>query len=221
MCHLIEDVIRSLPEDGSYILVHRTNDRPYTERINVEKKPNIKHIYTVDCRGNFDNVSAIPFGNSSISGIDPHVIQVAKEKVKPAKTKLFVRYNVNRDTPHRNESLTVLRDKPFALVIEEQIPGDEFMRLCKAHKFTMSLAGCGADASRQWSAIQLGSIPIVTDCPEMRHFEDMPLIFCPKNMHELTEEWLNLQSVEGKSTERMRASYWINHIENKRKEHGI
>ena len=86
----------------------------------------------------------------------------------------------------------------------------------------MALAGCGADASRQWAAIQLGSIPIVTDCPQMRHFEDLPLVYCP-DFNEITEEWLDekAEEVKGKSTDRMRMSYWQKHIENKRREYGI
>ena len=225
MCHLLEQVFGSIPRrpDDKYIFIHRTNDRPFTKEMYSCKPPSVKHIYTVDCQVNTHDVSAIPFGNASINGEDEIVKMVAKEKVEPAKTKLFVRMNVNNDgsTQHRMRALSELPSKSFAKIITHQIPQDEFFRECKAHKFTLALAGCGADASRQWSAIQLGSIPIVTDCIEMRHFKDLPLVYCPLNMSDLTEEWLDKQSVEGKSTERMRASYWINHINNKKKEHGI
>ena len=225
MCHLLEQVFGSIPRrpDDKYIFVHRTNDRPFTKEMYSCKPPSVKHIYTVDCQVNTHDVSAIPFGNSSINGEDEIVKMVAKEKVEPAKTKMFVRMNVNNDgsTQHRMRALSELPSKSFAKIITHQIPQDEFFRECKAHKFTLALAGCGADASRQWSAIQLGSIPIVTDCVEMRHFEDLPLVYCPLNMADLTESWLDKQSVSNKSTERMRASYWINHINNKKKEHGI
>lgn len=224
LCHIIESVFQALPTNGNYIIVHRTNDRQYTSEMNAVKPRSVKHVYTVDCKGTFDNVTAIPFGNASINGEDELVKQVAQTQYFEApKTKLFVRFNVNNNgsTDHREEALRVLHDKPFALIITEQIPGDEFYRLVKAHKFTMALAGCGADASRQWAAIQLGSIPIVTDCPQMRNFADLPLIFCPQDMNEITEEWLNLQDVSGKSTLRMRMSYWVEHIEVVKIEHGI
>lgn len=223
MCHLLESVFQSMPRTGNYIIVHRTNDRPFTKEMYAVKPPSVKHIYTVDCQVSAHDVSAIPFGNASINGEDNVVKQIAKEKVEPAKTKLFVRFNVNNDgsTGHRLHALNTIPRNSFAKVITEQIPGDEFYRHVKAHKFTLALAGCGADASRQWSAIQLGSIPIVTDCVEMRHFEDLPMIYCPKDMTQLTEEWLDSQSVEGKSTERMRMSYWAKHIKEKRIEYGI
>lgn len=224
MCHILEHTFNSLSRTrGNYIFIHRTNDRPFTKEMYSCKPPSVRHIYTVDCQVNTHDVSAIPFGNASINGEDEIVKMVAKEHVEPAKTKLFVRMNVNNDgsTQHRMQALKSIPSNSFAKIITHQIPQDEFYRECKAHKFTLALAGCGADASRQWSAIQLGSIPIVTDCVEMRHFEDLPLVYCPKNMSELTEEWLDQQSLEGKSTERMRASYWINHINQKKQEHGI
>jgi hypothetical protein len=217
LCHLIESVFDRLPRNGSYIIVHRTNDRPFTNEMYARKPQSVKHIYSVDCRVNRPDVTAIPFGLASINGEDNSVKQIKMETVSPAETKLFVRYNVNRDTPHRNESLLYLRDKSFAKVIEYQIPVDEFLRNVKAHKFTMALAGCGADAGRQYQAIILGSIPIVTDCIEMRHFEDLPLVYCPTNINDLTEEWLDRQTIEGKSTDRMRMSYWTEHL-NKMKE---
>jgi hypothetical protein len=222
MCHILEDIFNRLPANRNFIFVHRTNDRPFTHAMYDCKPNSVKHIYTVDCRGKWDDVSAIPFGNASINGEDTIVKKVAKEKVKPAETKVFARYNVNPDTPHRLQSLPILKTKPFVKLLEEQIGQDVFYREVRSHAFTMALAGCGADASRQWAAIQLGSIPIVTDCPEMRHFEDLPLVFCP-DFSEITEAWLNekAKEVKGKSTERMRMSYWAKHIEDKRKEFGI
>ena len=226
MCHLLENIFNSLPQAGSYIFIHRTNDRPYTEQMNRCKPKSVKHVYTVDCRGIFPNVTAIPFGNASINGEDNLVKIIANEPKRPTDKRLFVCYNTNPSTPHRNESIPILKSKSFAFVYEleyphKQMAADEFYRNVRDHQFTMALAGCGADASRQWAAIQLGSIPIVTDCPEMRHFADLPMVFCPKDMNEITEEWLDLQSVEDKSTDRMRASYWQNHITDKRNEHGI
>lgn len=222
MCHLIEEIFQVLPKTGEWIIIHRTNDRSFTKAMYNKKPESVKHIYTVDCQVHELDVSAIPFGVSSILGEDEIIKPIISEPVEPAKTKIFCRYNVNPGTLHRNESLPILRTKPFVKLIEEQIPVDQFYRECKAHKFTMALAGCGMDASRQWSAILLGSIPIVTDCIEMRHFEDLPMIYCPHNMNDITEEWLSAMSIgtgiTEKNTMRMRMSYWKKHLENKKRE---
>lgn len=227
MCHLLENVFNSIPMTGNYIFVHRTNDRPFTQEMYRAKPKSVKHIYTVDCRVNRRDVSAIPFGNSSINGEDNIVKRIVEEYKRPTDKRVFLCYNTNPDTPHRNESIPSMKTKDFAFVYEleyphKQMANDEFYRNVHDHEFTMALAGCGADASRQWAAIQLGSIPIVTDCVEMRHFEDLPIVFCPP-FEQITNEWLDVQAknVQWKSTDRMRASYWVNHIQQKRKEHGI
>ena len=240
MCHLIESVFQSLPTTGSYIIIHRTNDRQYLPEFDAVKPKSVKHVYTVDCKGVFPNVTAIPFGNASINGEDNLVKKVATgnddlaEGFRKHGTKLFVCFNTNPNTPHRIEAIEHLRDKLFAFVYEleyphKQMDGGTFYKNVKYHKFTMALAGCGADASRQWAAIQLGSIPIVTDCPQMRHFEKLPLVFCPKNMEDITESWLDEQyetmirmcETGEKSTEKMRMSFWKNDVSLRRKEFNI
>lgn len=228
MCHLLESVFQSLPTNGNYIIIHRTNDRPFTQEMYNVKPPSVKHIYTVDSRVYAPDVSAIPFGLASINGEDNLIKQIVKGRPRKVSTRLFCCYNTNPSTPHRNASIPALQSKSFAKVFvpswpDNQMPGDEFYRQVKAHEFTMALAGCGADASRQWAALTLGSIPIVTDCLEMRHFEDMPLVFCPASFDDITEDWLNTQSeaMKNKSTYRMRMSYWQEHIKITRENHSI
>lgn len=216
---LIEDFFDKVTRDMDWIVIHRTNDRSFTEAMYKKKPANVKHVYTVDCQVNYPDVTAIPFGLASIGGEDLIIKEIGKEEIPQAKTRVFVRYNVNNSgyTEERKASLPVLQSKPFCKVILEQIPGDEFYRQIKAHQFTMSLQGQGKDCARTYSAMTLGSIPIVTDCIEMRHFEDMPMVY---SNGDLTNDVLDqmAESVKGKSTERMRMSYWINHIANKRQE---
>ena len=220
MCHILEDILNSMPTSGSYVIVHRTNDRPFTQRMVDCMPPSVQHIYTVDCQVKHPRVTAIPFGLASINGEDNLVKQIVNGGcMKQLDSRLFVCYNTNVNTPHRNESIPILKTKSFAKVIElnyptVQVPADEFYKHVHSHEFTMALAGCGADASRQWASIILGSIPIVTDCPEMRHFEDLPLVYCPKDMNDITDEWLNKQAdlIKDKSTQRMRMSYWANEL---------
>lgn len=220
MAQLIETVFDQLPREGNLIIVHRTNDRSFTQAMYAKKPASVKHIYTVDCAVNEKDVSAIPIGIATINGEDELLKQIVKEEVQPAMTKLFCRYNVNPATVERLASLPILKKKPFAKVVEEQIPEDEFYRQIKAHKFTMSLRGCGPDACRTWDAICLGSIPIISECVEMRHFSDLPVIYCPTDMNSITDEWLDSQNVSG-STERMRMSYWENHLREMKKAWGI
>lgn len=223
---LIEDFFDQVTREVDWIVIHRTNDRSFTEDMYKKKPANVKHIYTVDCAVKYPDVSAIPIGLATIMGEDTIIKEIVKEQIPEARTKVFVRYNWSNDgyTEERKASIPILQSKDFCKVITTQIPGDQFYREIKAHKFTMSLKGGGADACRTWSAMILGSIPIVTDCTEMRHFEDMPMVYSPDRIRDfLTLDWLRIQEkrVRGKSTERMRMSYWTKHLEKKRLEHGI
>lgn len=222
MCHLIEAVFKKLPKDGNYIVVHRTNDRSFTQNMLDKKPASVKHIYTVDCAVNNSNVTAIPFGVSSIMGEDPFLKNIATESKKPATERIFACYNSNRDTKHRNESLQFSRTSPLVKYVNPTISQEEFHRHCRDHEFVLALAGCGADASRQWSSMTLGSIPIVTDVTEMRHFEDMPLVYCPA-FNQITDEWLDKakESIKGKSTHRLRMSFWNEHLSRMKQHYGI
>lgn len=218
MAQLIEHVFEGLPRHGEYIIIHRTNDRSFTPAHYRMKPPSVKYVYTVDCAVNEKDVSAIPIGFATINGEDELIKQIVQENTLPVPTKLFCRYNVNPATVERIESLPILKKKSFTKVVEDQIPEDEFYRNIKAHKYTMSLRGCGPDACRTWDAIALGSTPIVSECVELRHFQDMPVIYCPKDMNDITVEWLDSHDLTIKSMERMRMSYWKNHLINKVRE---
>lgn len=222
MCHLIEDVFRKLPKEGNYIVVHRTNDRSFTQYMLDQKPVSVKHIFTVDCAVNNYSVTAIPFGVSSIMGEDPFLKSIANEEKKEASKRIFACYNSNRDTKHRNESLEFSRTSPLVNYMPPTISQEEFHRHCRDHEFVLALAGCGADASRQWSSMTLGSIPIVSDVTEMRHFEDMPLVYCPA-FNQITNEWLDKakESVNGKSIDKLRMSYWQERLSNMKKLYGI
>lgn len=217
MNQLIEDVFDQISREGSYIIICAPQDRSFTEAFYKRKPKSVKHIYTTNCQVKADDVTAIPMGIATITGECQTLKQVAQEEVKKAETLVFVRYNVNNSgyTEERKASLPILKSKSFCKVVEEQIPQDEFLREIKAHKFTMALKGQGKDAARQWEAVTLGSIPILTDCIEMRFFEDMPVVYCPNDVNNLTEEYLENQKV-GTNTDKIRFSYWESHIKKMR-----
>jgi hypothetical protein len=186
-----------------------------------KKPPSVKAVYTVDCELNASDVFAIPIGFNTIDGESQVLKDIAIEPNEPIINGVYCRYNLNSQTLERNASMPTLKAMPHVKVVEYQISAEEFMREVKGHKYTISLQGCGKDACRTWIAIALGSIPIITDCIEMRHFTDLPVIFAPSDLTQMTMEWLDSHDMSNKSTERMRMSYWIKHIENKRKEWDI
>lgn len=223
MGQIIEDIfdkMRTWHDSNTYIIIAAPQDRSFTYKMYERKPINIKYIYTTNCQVKEHDVSAYPIGIASIGSYDYTLEAIGNEEVPKAQTKVFVRYNYNNHgyTQERKDSIAPLKYKTsFVKIIEHQIPADEFLREVKAHRFTMSLRGEGPDCLRTYMAISLGSIPIVSDCVEMRMFEDMPMVYCPKDIYnELTEEWLDSIDISGKNTERVRMSYWKKHLQDKR-----
>lgn len=210
MCLLIEDCLREIPEDGNYIVIQRDNERPFTYEYYSLKKKSVKHIYTIECQVNESDVTALPFGVASIGGDNSTLEQVRNEQIDKVETPVFCRLNTNPFTPQRSKVVNQVSDNPLVDVVTEQLGSDEFYRNIKGHKFNFSLQSGGKDTTRTWETLFLGTIPIISDCVELRHFEDMPVVYYPEQG--ITKEWLDAQDVSGKSLERAKMSYWRKEI---------
>ena len=69
----------------------------------------------------------------------------------------------------------------------------------------------GFDTMRLWEALYMKTIPIVTDCVALRHFQDLPILYS-KDFTEITEDYLNEKYEEMKDklwdNSKLFASYW-------------
>lgn len=211
MCVLIEDCLRAMPADGSYIIINRDNERPFTEAYYKLKLESVKHIYTIECQVKYPDVTALPFGTASIGGNSEALEQVRNEHIKKSRDhEVFCRLNTNPFTHQRTRVVNEVQKNPLVKVELNQLGSEDFFREIKAHKFNLSLQSGGKDTTRTWETLFLGTIPIISDCIELRHFEDMPVVY----YHEggITKEWLNSQDISGKSLLRATMGYWRNEI---------
>jgi hypothetical protein len=197
-----------MPRSGNWIVIHRDNDRSFSHDHYKHKRESVKHVYTINCNINVSDVTAIPYGLASINGDSTTLCEIQKEEIEQV-DKVFCRMNVNNSTKERNKAVNELISNDLVTMATEQIACDDFYRKIKSHKYTMSLQGEGKDAMRTWESIFLGSIPIVSECVEMRHFDDMPLVYYPGSIN---REWLDSISMNEKSLKRARMSYWKNEI---------
>lgn len=204
----VEKLFTELPTEGKFIVIHRDNDRSFIKAYYDKMPPSVKHIYTVNCQVVAQNVTAIPIGLATTDG--NLLKSICQEDVRMANTQIFCRLNTTHLTHERRQVIEKLKHLPaLAEVVDFQMDTNNFYKKIQAHKLTLSLQGYGKDCLRTYEAIILGSIPIVTDCIEMRHFEDMPIAFMPLN---ITAGWCDAQNKEGKTTERCRMSYWQTEI---------
>lgn len=220
MAQLIEHCYANIPKDGSYIVIHRDNDRSYMPWMHQLKPESVKHVYTMNCAVKSDDVTAIPIGINTING-ENNTIKLING-VERAHTKLFCRFNTNPETKERSSAIESLRGKDFAKVVTEQMDTIAFYEQIKAHRFTLSLQGLGKDCLRTWEAIELGSVPIVTDCIENRFFEDMPIMYYPNEIDEswiqTTEALITSAWIVTVSLTRTKMNYWAEEIKNRAKE---
>lgn len=217
MCVLIEDCLRDMPRSGNYIIIHRDNERPFTKEYCRMKPASVKHIYTIECQVSESDVTALPFGTASIGGDSESLWQVQNEEIEKDKdVPVFCRVNTNQFTTQRSQVVSTLSDNSLVKVLTHQLDSYDFFREIKGHRFNISLQSGGKDTTRTWETLFLGTIPIISDCPELRHFEDMPVAYYPAEG--ITKEWLDAQDVSGKSLQRVKMSYWRNQILNRKKE---
>jgi len=198
----------AIPKTGKYIIIARDCDFHLTEEVYRRKPDSVKHWFCRNLAVYDSGVTATPIGINTINGPSPMLIELTKEDAIPVEKRIFCRFNVNSETHDRNLALGNVNPS-LQYVVTDQMTARDFYINILSHEFTLSPAGLGMDCLRTWEALALGSIPIVSDCPEMRHFEDMPLVYAPKDFV-FTNEWLDEQKpkLAGKSLTRSKFTYW-------------
>lgn len=210
MAVLVEEMFTILPQEGHYTVIIRDTERPFTQEYYNRMPKSVRHVFTIECMVDAPNVTAMPFGVASINGPNHLLEKIRLEPIeKRTDKRVFCRMNTNSYTYQRNQAHVSLWNNPLVTMIDHQIDQEEFYRHVKAHEFCLSLAGGGKDTTRTWESIYLGTVPIVSDCKELRYFEDMPLVYYPGY---ITNEWLDSIDVYPKSDMRTRMDYWKNEI---------
>lgn len=173
--------------------------------------PSVKRVYSVNVAIQHPVFVPILVGQHTIGRPDDTFERILAEEHEQHNGAL-VRFTMS--PPNRVAVWNHLESNPFCTVLP---PGDayETKQLMREHTFVAAPNGFGADCLRVWEAITLGAIPIVDDCPELRHFADCPILFT-KDWN-LTEEWCaDAVTKMGRSTERVHMEYWRQHVKDSR-----
>ncbi len=216
MCCQVEECFKIMPDDGNYIVIQRDNERPFIESYYAVKRPSVKRVYTIECQVNYPDVIALPHGVASIEGPNYSLESVRELNIGESELpSIFCRLNTNPITHARTAAINSLRGNPLVTMYEHQLSPVDFFMHVKAHKFAMALQSGGKDTTRIWEALCLGTIPIISDCMELRYFEDMPVAYYPSSG--ITKEWIDSFDEnwrKTKSLNRATMSYWRNDIMN-------
>ncbi len=225
----IKDCLAAIPETGRYILITRDIDQSVTEDLYRLKPKSIVHWFAINCAVKYDDITAIPYGSSPVGGMSK-TLQIVCDEVPRTQEwykLIYCRCNTPREMnpPHeRHTCINNLKKNELATVIEHQVQAYDNFKYIRNHPLVAAPSGTGADTLRLSESIILGSVPIVNDCTELRHFEDLPLLFTTDwnfTLTELPQELFSKEWRENKTTKKLRMSHWQHEVLNKSILHGI
>ena len=208
-----------LPDNGSYIVITRNNDTSITQQVldKAKTKKSIKRWYGINIGFNDPLFVPVPVGCATEGGYSTYLDWVSKEpqEEKYSDKLIYCRVNATGQNEERRIIIKQNENNPIFTLVTHQIGSEEMYRSIKKHVFTACPVGEGRDCLRTYETIILGGVPLWSDYIELRHFEDLPVIYV-KDWNNLTKEWCDgaLEELKNRktSTDRMRMSYWDNHI---------
>lgn len=209
----------NIPTGGSYILIARDRDYSLTKDIFDLMPKSIKKCYTINTTFKNNIIEPIPVGCATSGGYSRLLDIISEEPPleKFVDKLIYCRLTLTR-TKEGEERVKLISDNknnPIFNIQLQDVGADVMYNSIKQHVFTACPAGEGKDCLRTNETICLGGIPIWSDCPELRHFEDFPVVYT-KDWNNITKEWCDNALIELKnrktSTDRLRMSYWDNHI---------
>lgn len=216
----INECFSYLPNFGEYILITRDNDTSITPEIFDRRPKSIKHWFAINCAVTHPEITAIPVGLATSGGQNNTIIIEADTyKKRPVQTRIYSRLTVTPKCHARFKALEINEHNPLCKIVTTHTDAVEFYHDIIDHEFVLAPVGEGADCLRMAESIALGSIPICTDCEEIRNIaNNLPVIFTKDYI--FTNEWLDEQkkTIEGKAIESLTMSYWIKKVEEKKQQ---
>ncbi len=227
---------------GRYILIVRDGDPSIRDgggpNCNVREWPSfIHHVFGINVLEGSSRVTPMPgafwaFWNYSAPDI-PTALDIPRSRSN--RVVVCHRYDGGgafRPGHERLTSVDYFRTKSWATVHPKMLtmqggppldvchlwPHAEFLAQLRAHDYHAVPIGYGVERTAPWEAMALGTIPIVRKHPEYLHFADMPFAFVD-NWEDVTEDWCDANlGIAERSTEKLKLSYWVERIREKRSE---
>lgn len=220
--------------DGRYIVVSRDMDPGLRDEVWPSC---VHHIFAISVAEANLRVTPIPSGFQAFWDGVPNVALARRDRV----ARVMVSHSL--DNPKSNHwpgykerftSIEYFRDKPWASVSEKLLgwatresdiaqpwPAPEYRDKLRAHDYLVVPVGYGIERAAGWEAMAFGTIPICCRRPELLHFSDMPIAFVD-DWSDVTPEWCDANLLlRQRSTEKLKLSYWVERIREKRAEIGL
>jgi hypothetical protein len=212
----LSECLKTLHSDGSYILILRNRDSIIDNETAKQFPSSLKRLYAVNSA--IQNSVCIPIPVGTRTWGEPNELfgVVLSEKIeRDADPNIFFQASLN--CPRRKYVFEIAKGNALFTTLETDTTTDgmlTYLRNMKKHVFTAAPCGLGPDCLRSYETMIMGGIPILDDVPELRHFEDLPVVYT--HDWNITPEWCASEIEKLKqrhtSTDRIRMSYWDSHI---------
>lgn len=219
--------------DGHYVVISRDGDPSFRSAL----PPCVHHVFAINATA---RAGVTPMPTGAYFSADQRYVRKAAELPRKQTGRVLVAYSLDMPgsvygpTHERITAIEHFRDKPWATVAPELLgwatrpshivptwSWPEYLAKVREHEFLAVPCGYGVDRAAGWEAMALGTIPISPRHPELLHFSDMPIAFVD-NWQEVTPDWLDAhRGLIERSTEKIRLSYWVDRVREKRAELGL
>jgi len=207
----------------NYIIVQTLiGDDGYLNRTDLNNiPPNVARIYSKNIPYSHPNLIPIPIGRDWRVIAQGCSNSFTRTDLKAFKNLAYMNFSVEtnsrlRDFVYRkfSQERWVTTRRPVGY-LKYEIDHCAFVAEMHDHIFSFSPIGRAIDCYRTWDALFAKSIPVIDDCPQMRTFERLPVIFT-KDWSDISERHLRqqfdrLQTVD-LDVEPLFAEYWKRRI---------
>lgn len=203
----------------------------------------------IECDSSYSQVESIPIGSVSTTWIGekefaynteyidwlPSIHQYEKIEVSAEEKNfinlVYMNFAIHTNSSHRRPIYDHFKDLDWVNTKECTLSGSDYINSSDKtttkdyyeelynHKFTISPLGNGVDCGRVWSAICVGTIPIIPDHRNLDFYRELPIL-AYKDINEITESYLNDKWEEMSNKEydlsKATVSYWKRRIEDEK-----
>lgn len=195
-----------------FILITHYSDKYVGNFKKIINHPMLIKWYGINMKIISNKTSAIPIGLESVhfGRTNFDIIKIHENNIKDKL--LYLNFSLKT---HRNRKniMNNLIKKGFKQ--NEKKKWEDYIEDLSKHKFCISPRGNGVDCHRHWECLYLGVIPIIEKSPEMKDFEDLPILYVD-NYNEINVEYLNqiYEEFQKKkfNMEKLNLMYWNNKI---------
>jgi hypothetical protein len=199
--------------DRPLILMTHNSDQCINERyLGLIEDQMLVHWFCQNAMISHPKITCLPIGIANKQWLHGNIETIKNISYLETnkENKLIVNFNIQTYLKHRIKVFNRLCFQSNVVHYQPDLPFSNYCNILKSHKFSACPRGNGPDTHRLWESLYLGTIPLVDDMANTRHFTDLPIILV-KDWTEIDKQFIDSYKLN-KSFEKLKLSYWFDQI---------